>query len=128
MKKKQFKNSLKTQMLRMTIVPLAIMTIVIVAVSGSIVKKAITDKIEDELISNAELVGFIFDKYYVGDFRVETNSETGEVDLYKGDEKLNGDDTLMKNLSDVLGIQISIFYNDTRITNTAIRLSETALF
>ena len=56
MKKKQFKNSLNTQMLRMTIVPLAIMTIVIVAVSGSIVKKAITDKIEDELISNAELV------------------------------------------------------------------------
>lgn len=118
MEKKQFKNSLKTQMLRMTIVPLAIMTIVIVAVSGSIVKKAITDKIEDELISNAELVGFIFDKYYVGDFRVETNEETGDVDLYKGDEKLNGDDTLMKNLSDVLGIQISIFYNDTRIITT----------
>ena len=93
----------------MTLVPLALMTIVIVAVSGSIVKKAITDKIEEELTYDAGLVGFIFDEYYYGDFKVETDPETGALELYKGDQKLNGEGTLMQKLSDMMDIQVSIF-------------------
>lgn len=118
MSTKKLKNSLKSQMLKMTLIPLTLMTIVIVAVSGSIVKKAITDKIEEELTYDAELVGFIFDEYYTGDFKVAPDPETGALELYKGEQKLNGEGTLMQHLSEMMDIQVSIFYEDTRILTT----------
>ena len=63
---KMFKNSLKRQMLKMTLIPLTLMTVAIVAVSVSVVRKSITDQIRKELINDAELVGFTFDKFYNG--------------------------------------------------------------
>lgn len=117
MGRSELKNSLKSQMLKMTLIPLVLMTVAIVAVSGSIVRKSITDQIKKELINDAELVGFIFDEFYEGDYRLE-EKENGEVDIYKGDQLINGDDTLMSKFSNVLDIDVSIFHNDTRLLTT----------
>ena len=114
---KMFKNSLKRQMLKMTLIPLTLMTVAIVAVSVSVVRKSITDQIRKELINDAELVGFTFDKFYNGDFRL-VEGDDGEMSIYKGDQPLNGDDTLMAQLSSTLNIDVSIFYNDTRLLTT----------
>ncbi|MBQ8490118.1 MAG: cache domain-containing protein [Pseudobutyrivibrio sp.] len=114
---KGFKNSLKRQMLKMTLIPLTLMTVAIVVVSVSIVRKSITDQIRQELIGDAELVGFTFDKFYNGDFHL-VEGDDGEMSIYKGEQPLNGDDTLMAQLSDTLNINVSIFYNDTRLLTT----------
>lgn len=111
------KNSLKRQLLKMTLIPLTLMTIAIVAISVSIVKKSITDQIKEDLIHDAELVGFVFDEFYVGDYHIE-ETEDGQIDIYKGEQRLNGENTLMANLSRMLNIEVSIFYNDTRILTT----------
>lgn len=117
MSDKGFKNSLKRQMLKMTLIPLTLMTVAIVAVSVSIVRKSITDQIRKELINDADLVAFIFDEYYVGDFRL-VETENGEVEIYKGEQRLNGENTLMAKFSKMLNIEVSIFYEDTRILTT----------
>ena len=117
MENKEFKNSLKSQMLKITLIPLTLMTAAIVAVSTSIVQKSITDHIKEDLIHDAEVVGFIFDEFYEGEFRVE-EKEDGQVDIYKGDQIINGENTLMAKFSKLLRIDVSIFYDDKRLLTT----------
>ena len=117
MKDKVFKNSLKSQMLKMTLVPLTLMTIVIAAVSATILQTAITKQIESELIHDADLLESVFDEFYEGEFHIEEDEE-GNLELYKGEQKLNGKDTLMAKMSEKLNIDVSIFYKDTRILTT----------
>lgn len=119
MKDKVFKNSLKSQMLKMTLVPLTLMTIVIAAVSATILQTAITKQIESELIHDADLLESVFDEFYEGEFHIEED-EDGNLELYKGEQKLNGKDTLMAKMSEKLNIDVSIFYKDTRILTTLV--------
>lgn len=119
MKDKVFKNSLKSQMLKMTLVPLTLMTIVIAAVSATILQTAITKQIESELIHDADLLESVFDEFYEGEFHIEED-EDGNPELYKGEQKLNGKDTLMAKMSEKLNIDVSIFYKDTRILTTLV--------
>ena len=114
------KNSLKRQMLKTTLVPLTLMTIAIVAISASIVQKSITDQIKAELIHDAELVGFIFDEFYEGEFHIEEGEGENDYEIYKGEQLLNGKDTLMSKLSRIQNIDVSIFYNDTRLLTTLV--------
>jgi len=117
---KKLKNSLKNQMLKMTLIPLILMTIAIVAVSGHVVQKTITDKIEEELIRDAEVVGFIFDEFYVGEYRVEESEDANELKIYKGDQLINSNDSLMNLFSEKLDVDVSIFYKDVRIISTLV--------
>ena len=119
MAKNEFKDSLKSQMLKRTLVPLTLMTIAIVAVSASIVKKSITDQMETELVRDAQMVEFIFDEFYVGDYHIEED-ENNEPQVYKGDQLLNGEDTLMAKLSNIQNIDVSIFHDDIRILTTLV--------
>ncbi|SFN79558.1 diguanylate cyclase (GGDEF) domain-containing protein [Pseudobutyrivibrio sp. JW11] len=118
MAKSDFKDSLKKQMLTMTLVPVVLLTVAIIVTSVSIVRASITNQIEDELIHDAELIGFVFDDFYVGDYRIEETGEEGEIEIYKGEQKLNGEDTLIATMSDFLDIDVSIFIEDTRILTT----------
>jgi len=117
---KKLKNSLKNQMLKMTLIPLILMTIAIVAVSGHVVRKTITDQIEKELIRDAEVVGFIFDEFYEGEYRVEESEDANELKIYKGDQLINSNDSLMNLFSEKLDVDVSIFYKDVRIISTLV--------
>lgn len=117
MAKSELKNSLKSQMLKMTLIPLILMTVAIVAASVSIVRASITDQIKAELIHDAQLVGFTYDEFYKGDYSIK-EGEDGQVEIYKGEQLLNGDNTLMARMSNLLNIQVSIFIEDTRILTT----------
>ena len=120
MAKVEMKNSLKKQMLKMTLVPLTLMTIAIVAISASIVQKSIIDQIKSELIHDAELVEFVFDEFYEGEFHIEQGDSEENYEIYKGEQLLNGDDTLMYKLSRIQNIDVSIFYNDVHILTTLV--------
>ena len=120
MSKKDFKDSLKKQMLTMILLPVVLLTIAIIATSVSIVRASITDQIKDELIHDAELVGFVFDEFYTGEYRIEETGEEGEIEIYKGEQKLNGENTLMAKMSELLDIDVSIFIEDTRILTTLV--------
>ncbi|MCR5580783.1 MAG: diguanylate cyclase [Pseudobutyrivibrio sp.] len=120
MAKKILKNSLKSQMLKMTLIPLILMTVLIVATSVSIVRASITDQIEKELTNDAKLIGFVFDEFYVGEYSVINGETEDEIEIYKGEQKLNGENTLIGEMSKMLNIDVSIFIDDTRILTTLV--------
>ena len=114
----KLKNSLKTQMMRMTLIPLIIMTVVIVAVSASVIHKTIVDSTHEELIRDAKLAVKFFDDEYAGDFWAEDSNGDGEYEMYKGNQQLNGEYTVIDDVADMLDIDISIFYDDKRLLTT----------
>ena len=77
----RLKNSLKSQMMRMTLIPLIFMTIIIVAVSASVINKTIIDSTHKEFIRDAKLAVRFFDEDYAGDFWAEDADGDGEVEM-----------------------------------------------
>lgn len=118
MPSKKLSNSLKSQMLRITLIPLAIMTTIIVSVSVSGLYTLTADKAKEELIRDADLAMYIFDTVYVGDYWAEDADGDGVLEMYKGNQPINGDVTLVDELGQKLKIDITIFYNDVRLLTT----------
>ena len=113
----KLKNSLRYQMLKMTIIPLTIMAIIIIIASVSTVYASLVSQVKTELEKDANLAVLMYDKLYSGEFNFVEN-EDGTVDIYKGTEPITGDDILLDDLGEILEIDISIFYQDTRILTT----------
>ncbi len=118
MPQKKLSNSLKSQMLRITLIPLAIMTTIIVSVSVSGLYTLTADKAKEELIRDADLAMYVFDTVYAGEYWAEDADGDGVLEMYKGDQPINGDATLVDDLGKKLEIDITIFYNDVRLLTT----------
>lgn len=115
---KKMKNSLKNQMLKITLIPLIIMTLIIAGVSVSGLYTLTSDKAREELIRDADLALYIFDTIYTGDYWAEDANGDGELEMYKGDQPINGDATIIDDLAKQLEIDITIFYKDIRLLTT----------
>ena len=118
MPQKKLSNSLKNQMFRITLIPLAIMTTIIVCFSVSGLYTIIADKVEEELIRDADLAMYVFDTVYVGEYWAEDANGDGVLEMYKGEQPINGETTLLDELGEKLEIDITIFYNDVRLLTT----------
>ncbi|SDB43656.1 diguanylate cyclase (GGDEF) domain-containing protein [Pseudobutyrivibrio sp. YE44] len=112
------KNSLKHQLLKRTLIPLIIMTIILVAVSISGLYKANSDQVKEELIRDADLAMYVFDTVYTGEYWAEDADGDGELEMYKGEQRINGEATLIDDLASKLNIEITIFYKDVRLLTT----------
>ncbi len=118
MAEKKFQNSLKNQMLKITLIPLSIMTIIIMIVSISGMYKLTSDKVKEELMREADLAMYVFDTIYVGDYWAEDSDGDGELEMYKGQQPINGENTMIDDLGERLDIDVTIFYKDTRLLTT----------
>lgn len=118
MAKKSLSNSLKSQMLKITLIPLIIMTLIIAGVSVSGLYTLTSDKAREELIRDADLAMYIFDTVYSGEYWAEDADGDGELEMYKGDQRINGDSTIIDDLAQQLEIDITIFYKDVRLLTT----------
>ncbi len=116
----EFKNSLKNQMLKMTLVPLLLMTIIIVTVSTFVIRHSTLSQVHKELKRDAAMAILIYDRVYSGELNLQTSEETGEKELFKGEEKLSGDGIMLDDLASILDINISFFLNDTRVITTLV--------
>ncbi|MCR4695589.1 MAG: diguanylate cyclase [Pseudobutyrivibrio sp.] len=115
--KKILKNSLRTQMLRMTVVPLTMMVIIIIVTSIFTVYESLVSQVQQELEKDANLALLIYDQVYTGDFSFEED-EDGNIVIYKGDKALSGDESLLESLAGMLDIDISLFYDNVRVLTT----------
>ncbi len=115
MEKPKYGNSLRTQMLKMTLVPLMLMTLIIAAFSGSGIYQTILKNTKEELQRDANLAIFLYDSMYKGDFWTEDSDGDGVYEMYKGSERINGDYTTLDDLAQMLDIEITIFFKDMRI-------------
>ena len=118
MKQEKLKNSLRAQILKVTLVPLILMTIIIVAISSSTLYRAMVQQVQEEMQKDADLIVMLYDEIFTGDFSVGTDEDGTEILIYKGDRKITGEDEAFEELAHILNIDISLFYQDTRILTT----------
>lgn len=118
MAKKKFSNSLNSQMLRMTLIPLTLMAIIIISVSVSGLYQLVANKTKEELIRDAQLAQYVLNEVYVGEYWAEDADGDGIAEMYKGEQRINGEYTMVDDLAKMLEIDISVFYDDIRLITT----------
>ncbi len=97
------------------IIPLLLSMIVIAAMATNRFTNSMYSQVENELEHVSHTLVTMYDMLYPGDF-----SLSGEESLrfYKGDADLTSDFSLIDRVKDDTGLDITIFYQDTRILTT----------
>ena len=115
MKQQKIKRQLAHSLQAMTIMPLILLGLVISIFSYQSVKATMHDAIRTELQNIASTVTMTYDLLYPGDYRL-----VGEkaLDLVKGDQVLTTDYSIIDQLKEETHIDITIFYQDTRVLTT----------
>lgn len=98
-----------------SIIPLLIFGIVILLLGSSIFTDAMYSEVEAELNNVSSNLVTSLDALYPGDYEL-----VGETSyrLYKGDNDLTGDYSLIDRIKQNTGLDITLFYQDTRILTT----------
>lgn len=115
METKKYKGRLHRSLQAMFIIPLFILGIIITFFSYFTVRSAMYDEVQTELKNVATAVITTYDLLYPGDYHLE--GETA-YDLYKGTSVITSDYTVIDRLSADSSIDITLFYQDTRILTT----------
>jgi len=98
-----------------SIIPLILFGIAIILLGNHWFTKTMHEEVAAELIASAKEAVTLFDVAYPGDYHLE-----GETSfrLYKGEYDLTGDYTLVDRFKENTGLDITLFYQDTRILTT----------
>lgn len=99
----------------MSIVPVLVLGLVVIIVSAKDFTTAIHGEIEVTLNNVSSSVSIIYDSMYPGDYIL-----IGDVayEFVKGDTVLTRDYSIIDSLKEQTGLDITIFYQDTRILTT----------
>lgn len=99
----------------MNIIPLLVFGFLIMLLGTHLFTKSMYTEVEEDLRNVAASLTTTLDVLYPGDYRLE-----GEISyrLYKGDQDLTGDYALIDQVKEQTGLDITLFYQDTRILTT----------
>lgn len=97
------------------IIPLLIFGFLIMLLGTNRFTKAMHTEVEEDLTNVSNSLVTMLDALYPGDYRLE-----GETSyrIYKGDQDLTGDYALIDKIREETGLDITLFYQDTRILTT----------
>ncbi len=113
--KKKLKGSLNVDMLLMTLIPLLGLGIVLTIFSAASFKRVISSEVESGLKNLADSVVNTYDMIYPGDYGITSNEPLG---LLKGDVLISGDYTIIDKVKEDTGVDITIYFQDTRMLTT----------
>lgn len=114
--KKDGKDSLYTTFLFMTLVPLLIFGIIATAFISYRVRESTKQQVVANLKNVECAVENAYDVMYPGDYNVLLMKKS--TTLYKGEHVLSGDTELIDRIKSESGMDISIFFADTRLVTT----------
>ena len=97
------------------IIPLFFFAIVILWLGNYIFTKAMYDEVETELSNISSNLVTMFDALYPGDYSLVGD---GTYQLYKGETNLTGNHALLDQIKADTGMDITLFYQSTRILTT----------
>ncbi len=101
---------------KMNMLPLILLTLVLTMFSTFQFAASINVEAKNGLVNLCHAVVTLYDHVYEGDYYV---INTGyDTYMMKGDHMLNGDFTIIDSIKEKTGVDISIFYQDTRVTTT----------
>lgn len=97
------------------IIPLLIFGFLIMLLGTNRFTKAMHTEVEEDLENVSSSLVTMLDALYPGDYRLE-----GDISyrLFKGDQDLTGEYTLIDQVREQTGLDITLFYHDTRILTT----------
>lgn len=110
------KKGLYSEILKITILPILLLGTVITILCVYRFTRTIYNQVEKELKDIALAVINTYDIMYPGDY-VLTEKE-GVIEVYKGDKLISGNHEYIDCLKEDTGIDITIFYYNTRILTT----------
>lgn len=116
MKAKLRKNGFFRVLLKMNMLPVIILTLVITTFSAARFATSMSVEVKDGLVNMCQTVITLYDTAYQGDYHVV--DQDGTVYMMKGDQVLNGDDTIVDSIKEKTGVDITIFCRDTRVITT----------
>ncbi|MGN0168659.1 MAG: diguanylate cyclase [Acetatifactor sp.] len=99
----------------MNIIPLLFFGIIIMLLGTHWFTRAMYDEVETELSNVSSGLITMYDALYPGDYRL-----VGDLSyqLYKGEHNLTNDFSLIDRIKEETGLEITLFYQDTRILTT----------
>lgn len=117
---KKYKGKLSYTLEAICMLPLLLFGIVLIIFGSQGITRAIFKEVENELKSIVNTIVYLYDTAYPGDYEL-----VGEkaYRLYKGDTDLTDDYTMVDRLKEETGMEVTLFYKDTRILTTIRNLS-----
>lgn len=116
MKAKLRKKSLFWVLLKMNLLPVIILTLVITTFSAVRFATSMSVEVKNGLVNLCQTVVTLYDSVYKGDYHAVNKGNT--VYMMKGDHVLNGDFKIVDSVKEKTGVDITIFYQDTRVITT----------
>lgn len=114
--KQILKGSLYRMMTVMTIIPLMVFGIIIAIYCSSQFASTVQTEVADNLEDMAKLTLHTYDLLYPGDYELYIGA--GESTLWKGGVNISGTDSLLDDVKERTGVDLTIFFYDTRMLTT----------
>lgn len=103
-------------LLKMNMLPLILLTLVITTFSAVRFAASLNVETQNGLVNLSRTVVTLYDTVYEGEYH--TVEEDGVVYLMKGDHTINGNFAIIDSIKEKTGVDISVFYQDTRVITT----------
>lgn len=103
-------------LLKMNMLPLVLLTLVITTFSASRFAKSLNVEAKNGLVDLCHTVAVWYDTVYGGEYHAE--EKDGSVYLLKGEHLLNDDFAIIDSIKEQTGVDVTIFYQDTRVVTT----------
>lgn len=103
-------------LLQMNILPIILLTIVITTFSAVRFAASMNEEARNGLVNLCDTVITMYDTMYEGSYRVV--EQDGAVYMLKGDHQLNGDFSFIDSIKEKTDVDITFFYQDTRVITT----------
>lgn len=119
--KKSFVWNMNKQFLTLTVLPIIGLGLIIMFVAYFLFNRALLNQVNEELINISNTILVYFDITYPGDYslsRGTTDNGQTTYDLVKGDTIITQEYAFIDSVKESTDIDISIFYQDTRILTT----------
>lgn len=114
------KGGLNREFLLMTIFPILVLGVVIVALGCMMYTRGLHSEVRNGLKAVGDTVALAYDEMYPGDYNLLINKKTGEKALKKGDKIISEDTAFLNRVAKETGVDISIFFYDVRLMTTIV--------
>ncbi|MCR4946260.1 MAG: diguanylate cyclase [Lachnospiraceae bacterium] len=116
-KKEGVRNSIRSKLYRVAVLPLLLLTVVLAAVGYTSIRNTITEQTEDEMINQSKLVVHMYDRLYPGDFSVKVVSDS-YYRLYKGGFDVTSSVGTLDVMKQAYDDEFTIFANGVGVLTT----------
>ena len=113
---KKGNRSFYIEFLAMTLFPLIVSGVIMIAVCTGLVKTGMTQEAMDNLKNVSYIVRLTFDQKYPGEYKAALVGD--QIRLFKGDVDITDDTELIDKIESERNVEISIFAMDTRMLTT----------